>query len=182
MSLILDALKRAEREHPRDLAQRVGATAPRLGRRRARAWPVVLLTAAALAAAAAGWWWLARAPGPAEPAAAQAVAAQPVVDAPRVQPPRRSALDDVDIASGRGASGSGAPFLHQLPESARSGIPRITLDAHIWSEDPARRFVFINMRRYGEGETVAEGLRLLRVLPEGAELEWRGQRFRISTR
>lgn len=72
-----------------------------------------------------------------------------------------------------------APLLHELSESVRATVPALSLNAHVWSEDPARRFVMVDMRRLRDGEMVREGLRVVAILPEGVEFDWRGTRFRV---
>ena len=42
---------------------------------------------------------------------------------------------------------------------ARS-IPELRLDLHVYAVNPAKRFVFINMRKLREGETLPEGVRV----------------------
>ena len=51
------------------------------------------------------------------------------------------------------------------------------LDIHVYSNTPTERFVFINMRKYAEGQVIAEGATLERVTPDGAVLSYQGTRF-----
>ena len=74
------------------------------------------------------------------------------------------------------------PPLETLPASARRGIPALNLDIHIHSNDPDKRFVVINGRRYREGDRLGDGPVLETVTPDGAILRQGGQRFRLSVR
>ncbi len=56
-------------------------------------------------------------------------------------------------------------------------LPEMRLDIHVYSNTPADRFVFINMRKYAEGQVIAEGPTVERVTPEGAVLNYQGTRF-----
>ena len=54
------------------------------------------------------------------------------------------------------------------------------LDIHVWSGNPAERFVFINMRRYNEGQATQEGPRVERIARDGVVMDHQGQRFFLS--
>jgi general secretion pathway protein B len=56
-------------------------------------------------------------------------------------------------------------------------LPEMHLDIHVYSAKPAERFVFVNMRKYTEGQTLKEGPTLERITPDGAVLNQQGLRF-----
>jgi general secretion pathway protein B len=56
-------------------------------------------------------------------------------------------------------------------------VPHMHLDIHVFSENPAERFVFINMRRYDEGQVTQEGPRIERIARDGVVMDYQGQRF-----
>jgi general secretion pathway protein B len=59
-------------------------------------------------------------------------------------------------------------------------LPDLKLDLHVYAENPAERFVFINMRKLREGESLPEGVRVDAVTPQGADLSYRGTRFTLE--
>ncbi|HET9475193.1 MAG TPA: general secretion pathway protein GspB [Steroidobacteraceae bacterium] len=59
-------------------------------------------------------------------------------------------------------------------------LPDLRLDLHVYDANPVNRFVFINMRKLKEGETLPEGVRVDQITPRGAELSYRGTRFTID--
>lgn len=61
--------------------------------------------------------------------------------------------------------------------TAATGLPELTIDLHIYSEIPAKRAVFINGRRYAQGDHIAEGPVVEQITREGAMLSYRGRRF-----
>jgi len=61
--------------------------------------------------------------------------------------------------------------------TAATGLPELTVDLHIYSEDPAKRSVFINGRRYVQGDHIAEGPVIEQITRDGAMLSYRGRRF-----
>jgi general secretion pathway protein B len=59
-------------------------------------------------------------------------------------------------------------------------LPDLKLDLHVYAENPADRFVFINMRKLREGESLPDGVRVDAVTPRGADLSYRGTRFTLE--
>ena len=47
----------------------------------------------------------------------------------------------------------------------------------MYDADPAKRFVFINMRKLREGESLPEGVRVDAITQTGAQLSYRGTQF-----
>ncbi len=58
-----------------------------------------------------------------------------------------------------------------------TSLPELHLDIHVHSSNAAERFVFVNMRKYVEGQTLSEGPAVERIEPEGVVLNHRGLRF-----
>jgi general secretion pathway protein B len=59
-------------------------------------------------------------------------------------------------------------------------VPTLDLQLHSFSDSGAGRFVFINGARYGEGETLAAGPRVIRITPNGVVLDQRGREFLLT--
>jgi general secretion pathway protein B len=56
-------------------------------------------------------------------------------------------------------------------------LPDLHLDIHVYSEQPADRFVFVNMNKYREHATLTEGPLVKEITPEGVILEHQGAGF-----
>jgi general secretion pathway protein B len=69
------------------------------------------------------------------------------------------------------------PSIRDLPAQSTAGLPELSVDLHIYSDDPARRAIFINGRRYQTGGVLAEGPTVEEINREGAVLSYHGQRF-----
>jgi len=69
-----------------------------------------------------------------------------------------------------------APTYVDLPFSVRKDIPAPKLSMHVYSADPASRFVLINNVRLGEGEK-QDDLLVREIRPDGVILEVKGQAF-----
>jgi len=59
-------------------------------------------------------------------------------------------------------------------------LPELRLDLHVYDPDPAKRFVFINMRKLREGETLPDGVQLISITPTGAKLSYHGTQFSLD--
>jgi general secretion pathway protein B len=56
-------------------------------------------------------------------------------------------------------------------------VPHMHVDIHVFSTVAADRFVFINMRKYTEGQATQEGPRIERIARDGVVMEHQGTRF-----
>jgi hypothetical protein len=59
-------------------------------------------------------------------------------------------------------------------------LPDLRLDLHVYDPDPSKRFVFINMRKLREGESLPEGVQLIQITQNGAKLSYRGTQFSLD--
>lgn len=77
-----------------------------------------------------------------------------------------------------------APPAAAMPDadevSARGGVAALHLDLHVYVAQPQQRFIFVNSRKYKEGDTLAEGPLVEQITPDGAVLNFRGSRFKLS--
>ena len=94
------------------------------------------------------------------------------IEAPAVAP---AAIPPPAASAGR----AGQEVLPTPMDLAASGtaLPELHLDIHVYSAKPADRFVFVNMRKYTEGQALKEGPTLERITPDGAILNHHGLRF-----
>ena len=120
----------------------------------------------------------------------QAFAPQPLPEAPQhlggeVRSLEREA-GTTDDADPRGAAAPGhatagvPPALDALPADQRTRLPALHLDAHAWSEDPAQRFVIIDLKRRVVGDALDGGVKLVEITQDGVVIEFDGQRATIA--
>ena len=64
-------------------------------------------------------------------------------------------------------------------DAARAASAKLKLDVLVYSETPAGRMVFINGRKYAEGDAVEGQGVIEEILPDGVTLRHQGQRFTI---
>jgi hypothetical protein len=59
--------------------------------------------------------------------------------------------------------------------------PKLQIQVVVYSEVPAQRMVFIDGRRYAEGEKIDPETVVERITPDGAVVTRRGQRFALTS-
>ena len=96
-----------------------------------------------------------------------------------VTPPNVAPLPNASTFAARTREPAQEEILPTNSSLAASGtsLPDMKLDIHVYSATPAERFVFVNMRKYVEGQSLSEGPMLERITPDGAVLNQRGMRF-----
>ena len=207
MSFILDALRKSETERQQQTGPVLAASGQRAPRQKRSVWPpviVLVLIANAVGMAIIFYRGDSRPPdvtiarpdelpdiSPAastanlpvgEPdAAATAGPAvlqrQPVPEpAPTAASPRPA---DAEPAAGSSIQDA-LPTLDQLLMSGVVALAPLHMDIHVYSEDPENRFVFINMKKYREGEAVAEGPSIEEITTGGVVLNHQGNRFVLN--
>jgi len=72
------------------------------------------------------------------------------------------------------------PRLMTIDELRLNGtlqLPELHLDIHVFADDPAERFVFINMTKHRENSPLAEGPVVAEITKDGVILEYQGRTF-----
>ena len=69
--------------------------------------------------------------------------------------------------------------LDSLSATGEGGLPELSIDLHIYADDPAKRAVFINGRRYVKGARILEGPVVEEITRDGAVLSYHGRRFQL---
>jgi general secretion pathway protein B len=65
----------------------------------------------------------------------------------------------------------------RLPKEMRNRLPEFVMSAHIYDQEPTKRFVLINGLKTREGEESREEITVEEILPDGAILSFEGNRF-----
>ncbi|MES2015737.1 MAG: general secretion pathway protein GspB [Pseudomonadota bacterium] len=98
----------------------------------------------------------------------------PVVTAP---PAPKLAVEPVVVAS---APEEVLPYARDLPEALRRDLPQVVFGGYMYSKNPADRLLLIDKVLRHEGEEVAPGLMLEKLLPKAAVMNYRGTRYRVG--
>ena len=70
-------------------------------------------------------------------------------------------------------------FLRELPEPIQRAVPPIAMGGYMYSKNPADRLLLIDKSLRREGDEVAPGLVLEKLLPKFAVFSFRGYRYRV---
>jgi general secretion pathway protein B len=207
MSYILEALKKAQAERQLGNAPTIHAPPPmyaapdraRGGNRRNLMIGLGLGLGVLVAAAALLWVRhggeqpvrLAAAPVTVPtPVSAPAPAPAPVPTAAAVPPPVRvaeapvsatpAAPEPAPVAAAQPAGEDNLRTLQQLPEAVRREIPQVSFGGYIYSPTPGESLLLVDKMLRREGEEVAPGLVLERLMPKAAVMNYRGTRYRVA--
>jgi general secretion pathway protein B len=72
------------------------------------------------------------------------------------------------------------PLLQQMPQDFQSALPALAVTIHVYSHDESQRILFINNREYRKGSQIDGGIRVEDIVPDGAVLSFRGERFKLG--
>jgi general secretion pathway protein B len=71
-------------------------------------------------------------------------------------------------------------FAKDLPQEIQQQLPRVGFGGYMYSDNAADRLVLVDKTLRHEGEEIAPGLMLEKLLPRGAILNFRGTRYRVA--
>lgn len=83
------------------------------------------------------------------------------------------------VAAPAPAAEDSLPAFGALPEPVRRDIPKVAFGGYMYSPNPSDRLILIDNVLRHEGEEVAPGLVLEKLLPKGAVMNFRGNRYRV---
>jgi general secretion pathway protein B len=150
--------------------------------------PVAVLTPAAPVAVAAAPAPVVADPVPV-PVAPAPVASPPPAVVARVEPvarPRKAvapaapAVPAAAPAPAPAATEENIRFAKDLPQEIQQQLPRVGFGGYMYSDNAADRLVLVDKTLRHEGEEIAPGLMLEKLLPKGAVLNYRGTRYRVG--
>jgi general secretion pathway protein B len=88
-----------------------------------------------------------------------------------------SPAPDPVLTDSNPSDGEVLPTINEINVSDQPALANLHLDVHVYATQPSERFVYINMRKYREGATLAEGPVLERIRRDGVVLNYQGLRF-----
>jgi general secretion pathway protein B len=190
MSLILEALKKAERQHklgdvPSISAQPVDSSSSGM---RGLGWLLLILLACVMLGLGLYLGGLGHTQAPEAESSLEPpqASAPPVVSAPPVQPPVvpvpsvEAPPPQPEVATLPPPAPPPPPParpLNEMPSGFVANLPSLNIDIHSYDQRAAKRYVLINLNKYREGDYLAEGPQLIEILSDGAVLEHLGERF-----
>jgi general secretion pathway protein B len=125
-------------------------------------------------------------PAPAPRILRPRVAVQPHVEphpataAKPLQPAGRVVTSTEPLTASSDSTGSGLPEWSQLPLEFRSQFVVPHIDVYVYDDDPQRRFILVDLKKFREGDTLPDGAVLEKIQSGYIELNYRGTRFRLD--
>lgn len=75
---------------------------------------------------------------------------------------------------------SGLPEWSELPLEFRSRFQLPHVDVHVYADEPKRRFILVDLKKYREGDTLDSGAVLEKIEQGYIQLFFQGTRFRVD--
>jgi len=66
------------------------------------------------------------------------------------------------------------------PAGINLAMMAVDMNVHVYDDNPSKRFVLIDMKRYAEGHALPQGPIIERITPDGIVLSYKGQRFQLT--
>lgn len=101
----------------------------------------------------------------------EVAAATPAMTAPTMDDFTQEEVPELDPAD--------IPFLRQMPEAFRDGLPDMVVNVHLYSANEAENLVYINDRHIRKGDRIERGVKLEAIVQDGVVLNHGGTRFKL---
>jgi general secretion pathway protein B len=111
---------------------------------------------------------------------AEARESQPAPDTTTAEPPTSQSANTAPVETPPQAVAQSRPRLMTIDELRLNGtlqLPELHIDIHVYAEDPADRFVFINMKKQRENSQLDEGPVVAEITTDGVILKHQGSTF-----
>jgi general secretion pathway protein B len=112
---------------------------------------------------------------PREPVYVPPAAQRPAVAAVTPQPSYYAAQPAATTVTP--AAASGVPYWDDLSLEFRSSLVLPHIDVHVYDDDPARRFILVDLQKYREGETLESGAVVEEINETSIQFYYQGTRF-----
>jgi general secretion pathway protein B len=121
---------------------------------------------------------------PSAPIVAVSVPATPVPVIPpakvTVTPSTKAPAPDPVVKSPSELAEESLPLFSQLPEVIQREVPPVAIKGFMYSQNPADRILIVGSNFHHEGEELAAGVKLEKLLPNAAILNYKGFRYRVA--
>ena len=91
----------------------------------------------------------------------------------------QAALTDSAARTASTTNTAALPTIHEVVANGLVNVGALHVDIHVFAEQPADRFVFINMAKYNEGSRLAEGPLVQEITVDGVVLSHNGTTFLV---
>lgn len=101
---------------------------------------------------------------------------------PKVQgaPAARVVTASAPLTAAPDSNTSDLPEWGELPLEFRSQFVLPHIDVYVYAEEPQRRFILVDLKKFREGDTLANGAVLEKITPAYLQLKYQDTRFRLD--
>lgn len=106
----------------------------------------------------------------------------PVAETPPAytEPPAYTAEPVYSESPSPASTSPGVPYWDDLSLEFRSGLTLPHIDVHVYDDDPARRFILVDLQKYREGEMLESGAVIEGINESTIQLNYRGTSFLVE--
>jgi len=72
------------------------------------------------------------------------------------------------------------PYLSDMPYEFRLSVPKLNINAFVYTQHPENRFIIVNMRKYQIGQKIKEEMELQEIRPDSIVVEFQDKVFQIQ--
>lgn len=72
------------------------------------------------------------------------------------------------------------PQYENLLVEGKINLPNLKMDMHVYNRQPTKRFVFINFKKFREGDALDRATKVEEITAQGAVLNYNGERFLLQ--
>ena len=109
-----------------------------------------------------------------------------MADLPEKKVTQPSAVTPVEAVAAMSSTGANLKSVEQvadisqLPSLMQQSIPQMQFAGHVYSDNPAQRGVIINGRYMSEGDTLMQGMTLVRITLDSVVFSYQAQLFKVT--
>ena len=106
--------------------------------------------------------------------------ASPVPVLQPVKPPKRIIKQPVAKTKPVQQQQADVPLLKELSFEFRRSVPVLNINVFVYAEDPAKRFILVNMKKFTPGQQITEGMKLKEIRHDSLVVNYKNKTFRIK--
>jgi general secretion pathway protein B len=105
---------------------------------------------------------------------------KPLVAEPPLAPTAAAVVEEPTPAPEYASDAMNLPSMQQLVSIGQLSLSPLHVDIHVYAGQPEKRFIFINMNKYREGDLLDEGPTVDEITETGVILSHQGNRFTLD--
>lgn len=104
----------------------------------------------------------------------------PVAMAPAPAPIETPSPDEIMSPEPKPERTDGIPWLRDMPFEFRQAVPKMNINVFVYANEPAERFVLIDMVKYRTGQSTKDGVDIVEIKPDGLVVRYESRIFKVE--